>query len=79
MNPQHLLTHRYLVKCNLGAFLAHVHVLVEGTVRVMCLFLNCRAELEQRLWHRLICCTQNVDKPKGQAGSASVRSKEDSS
>jgi len=68
MNPRHLLTHRYLVKCNLGAFLAHIHVLVEGTIRVVCLFLDCRAELEQRLRHRLVRCAQNIDKPKDRKG-----------
>ena len=53
----------FLIKGDLGRLLAHVDILEECTIRVMGLFLDSGAELEQVLGHLLLGSSENIDEP----------------
>ena len=56
-----------LVERDLSTLLAQIHVLEEGTVRVVRLLLDRRAELEEFLWDGLVGSSEDVDKPRSES------------
>jgi hypothetical protein len=58
---RHKHTEEHLIKGDFGGLLRHIHILVEGAIRVMSLLLDRRAELEEVFGHVLVRCLEHID------------------
>jgi len=53
------------VKCDLGAFLAHIYILEESAISIVGLLFDSRPKFQQLVWDRLLRGLEDVDQSVG--------------